>query len=70
MKRILTPSTGYHYDGLQVEKRKETWRKSLEKEMKVKHWTWGQVQHCPQDKGSCKSGDSFMCNQAKRGLSK
>lgn len=29
---------------------KETWRCSVEKEMKEKDWTWGQVQHWSQDR--------------------
>jgi hypothetical protein len=40
---------------------KETWRRSVEKEMKEKDWTWGQVQHWSQDRQAWKSLVMALC---------
>jgi hypothetical protein len=40
---------------------KETWRRSVEKEMKEKDWTWGQVQHWSHDRQAWKSLVMALC---------
>ena len=40
---------------------KETWRRSVEKEMKDKDWTWGQIQHWSQDRQAWRSLVMALC---------
>ena len=40
---------------------KETWRRFVEKEMKEKDWSWGQVQHWSQNRQAWKSLVMALC---------
>ena len=50
---------------------KETWRRTVEREMKDKGWTWGHVERQAADrKPVAISGKDRMCTYARRGLKK